>query len=258
MSAGSFRSLLRSSSPVFVTTLDFPEPAAAEFLAELGVDAVAVDTEHVSASGQQIAELARACKAGGGSLIVKTTADAESIGTYLDAGVSALQIAHVRTRQDIEAVVQACRFAPEGLRGLGRCRNSRFGHYPGGYGQLIEDSQENITLIIHVESIEAVAVLDELLASDAVDAVFVGAFDLSASLGIPGQVQDERVQDVIDDIVTRSLAAGKAVGMSASTPEQTVAAMQKGATFLLSAQSRLMSTAVSQLRTAPNLAGAVH
>jgi 4-hydroxy-2-oxoheptanedioate aldolase len=154
-------------------------------------------------------------------------------------------------------VVEACRFAPEGRRGLGRCRNSSFGHYPGGYQQLIDESRDSVALIVHIESVEAVAVLDEILAAEAVDAVFVGSFDLSASLGVPGQVLDGRVQDVVTDIVTRSLAAGKVVGMSASTPEQTATAIERGATLLLSAQSRLMSTAVSALRAAPAMTGAV-
>jgi len=257
MSPNAFRSRLLSGTPVFVTTLDFPEPSAAEFLSELGVDGVAVDTEHVSVTGPQIVDLARACKAGSGALVVKTSADPESIARYLDAGVAALQIAHVRSRQDVDNVVKACGFAPEGLRGLGRCRNSNFGHYPGGYQQLTKDTRDSVALIVHIESVEAVAVLDDILAAEAVDAVFVGAFDLSASLGIPGEVLDDRVQDVIKDIVTRSLAAGKVVGMSASNPEQTAAAIERGASLLLSAQSRLMSTAVSGLRSARTMTGAV-
>ncbi|MFF1253909.1 HpcH/HpaI aldolase/citrate lyase family protein [Pseudarthrobacter sp. NPDC058329] len=256
MSASAFRSRLLAGTPVFVTTLDFPDPSAAEFLSELGVDAVAVDTEHTAVTGPQIVELARACKAGGGALVVKTNADPDSIGKYLDAGVAALQIAHVKSRQDVDDVVTACQFAPDGHRGLGRCRNSRFGHYAGGYAQLIKDSHDSVALIVHIESMEAVAVLDDILAAESIDAIFVGAFDLSASLGIPGEVLDERVQDVIRDIVTRSRAAGKAVGMSASTPEQTTTAIERGATLLLSAQSRLMSNAVSQLRSAPALTGA--
>jgi 4-hydroxy-2-oxoheptanedioate aldolase len=99
-------------------------------------------------------------------------------------------------------------------------------------------------VILQIEGTEGIANLDEILEVPDVDAIFIGPFDLSQSLGIPGQVTDVRVIDALKDIIKRAEQKGIAVGNFAVTPEQADNYIQHGIRFLAYSTDTAMLTTV--------------
>ena len=229
-----------------VLTLDFPSANAAEFASTLGFDAIAIDFEHGKPDWETAQNMVRACELSGTTAIGRIVPSAESVAACLDIGITTLQLAQVDSMEDVETVLRRTRFAPRGSRGIGRARANRFGHYPGGYTNFA-GTAESVRLIVHIETLAGVENLPEIVSVDQVDVIVVGAQDLAASLGHLGDSNHAEVRSTIEQVCETVLASGKAIGMSASTPEDARAAHARGARLVLSSQARLMSTAASAL-----------
>jgi 4-hydroxy-2-oxoheptanedioate aldolase len=238
------RAALRGGDVLKCLTLDFPTPSLAEFAGLLGYRVLAVDLEHGNTTWTELENLVRACELAGTELIVKAPVAPHVIERCLDAGVHGMHLTHVEDLDALRQVIDHTRPNPEGRRGVNRCRANRFGHYPGGYAALARES-EPVFLMATVESLDGVQALPELLQIEAIDAVFVGAYDLSSTLGLVGEPNNPAVAELIDDRIIRPvLAAGKVVGLSASNREDHIRAVDRGARFTLASQARLFSQAV--------------
>lgn len=245
MSAGRIRAALRGGDVLKCLTLDFPTPSLAEFAGMLGYRVLAVDLEHGNTTWAELENLVRACELADTDLIVKVPVDPQVVERCLDAGVHGIHLTHVADSETLRAVIDHTRPAPAGSRGVNRCRANRFGHHPGGYAALAKES-EPVFLLVTVESLDGVEALPEILGIDAIDAVFVGAYDLSSTLGMVGEPNNPIVANLIDDRIIRpTLAAGKVIGLSASKREDHVRAIDRGARFTLASQARLFSDAVA-------------
>ncbi|AHK34239.1 HpcH/HpaI aldolase family protein [Rhodococcus opacus] len=241
---------------VTAVTLDFPTPGTAEFLAHNGFAAIAIDFEHSNPDWNTVENIVRACELTEATVIARVPHSPELVANCLDLGIAHFQLAHVDTAQQVEKILDCARFAPRGTRGIGRSRANRFGHYPGGYQQF-RHVAESVSLIVHIESLDGIASLPDLIAIDEVRIVLVGAQDLAASMGHIGRSDHPEVQSAIDRIIDTVRTSGKAIGMSASSPTDAAAAAECGATFLLASQARLMSGAASVLHSALDRSPAV-
>lgn len=159
----------------------------AELMAASGFDFLCVDAEHSAVDLPQVQPMFQAMESGrpGCAAVVRLHGvDYSFVKRYLDAGADGVIAPLVRTKAEAELLVQACKYPPEGLRGLGFCRANN-------YGMRIEDefkrANENILVAVQIEHIEAVKNIDEILGVAGIDAVFIGPYDLSASMGLAGQ-----------------------------------------------------------------------
>jgi 4-hydroxy-2-oxoheptanedioate aldolase len=120
------------------------------------------------------------------------------------------------------------RYPPDGVRGMGGARASRWGRFP----TYAKEANDQVCLLVQVETRESLAQLDAIVAVDGVDGIFIGPADLSASLGHVGNPGHAEVQDVIADIIVRVRKAGKAAGIL--TPDETLARkyLDLGAVFV--------------------------
>ena len=194
-------------------------PAAAEIMAQAGFDWLAVDLEHAPTDPGILIEMVRAIEGTGVQPFVRAPwNDFVTIKRILDTGVSGVVVPYVNTREEAEAAVAACKYPPEGIRGMaGSPRAAGYGQRPMDY---LKRANAEILVVTQVETQTAVDNLDEILAIESLDGVFIGPMDLAASMGHFGDASMPDVQEAIDTIEAKAMAAGKILGTVAGSWEQ--------------------------------------
>jgi 4-hydroxy-2-oxoheptanedioate aldolase len=166
------------------------------------------------------------------------------IKQYLDLGIQTLLVPMVDTAQQAAELVRAMRYPPDGIRGMGGARASRWGRYPN----YPKEANAQACLLVQAETREALDNLEAIAAVDGVDGIFIGPADLSASLGHVGNPRHPDVEAAIDDAIRRITRAGKAAGIL--TIDETLARhhLALGATFVaVGLDNNLLARATSQL-----------
>ena len=170
----------------------------AEIMARAGFDWLTVDMEHSAITLHQAQELIRVIDLCGVVPLVRVGENSPTlIKRVMDAGAHGVVVPMVNTVQDAEAAVSAVKYPPVGNRGVGLARAQEYGLDFEKYRKWAEG--ETI-VIVQIEHIDAVEKLEEILAVPGIDAFFVGQYDLSGSLGIPGQFEHPRFLESLDQI----------------------------------------------------------
>lgn len=187
VSSISLRKRLLNGDAVIGSWINSGSPMVAELMAASGFDFLCVDAEHSAVDLSQVQQLFQAMTSGRrdcAAMVRLHGVDFSFVKRYLDAGADGVIAPLVRTRAEAELLVQACKYPPEGLRGLGFCRAN-------DYGMRIDDeyarANADILVALQIEHTEAVQNIDEILGVPGIDAVFIGPYDLSASMGLAGQ-----------------------------------------------------------------------
>ena len=184
-----------------------------------GFDFIIIDMEHGPASFETAQELIRAAELRGMTPIIRT-ADASHVNLLrsLDIGAHGVQTPQVSSREVAEAVVCGAKFAPTGNRGV--CRYTRVAEYANiEKSAHFEHSNAETMVIVHIEGIEGINNLDEILAVKGIDVIFLGPYDLSQSCGVPGQTGHPAVVDKMQYAVRKASEAGVTVGTFVESPE---------------------------------------
>lgn len=206
------KKLIASGKPAFGVSVQFPSADIVEMIGQLGFDWVMLDAEHGSITPDNIGPLVMAAELHGITPIVRPEKnDPAVINKYLDRGVMGVQVPHVNSADEARAVVDACRFHPDGKRGLGGGRMADFG-FGIATTDYVKQANEQMLVCVQIEDVEAVDNLDEMLTVEGVDVFFIGPTDLAQSLGYPGQNGHPKVQKVVEDTFAQIHAAGKASG----------------------------------------------
>lgn len=195
--------------------LSSPSMLTAEITARMQVDYVCVDTQHGVNDYQVSAAMITAIELAGGSPIVRVPWNEPGIiGKSLDAGAHGVVVPMVNTRAEAELVVRACRYAPHGSRSWGPVIASM--RHP----DIRAWSDEHIACIPMIESVEALANLDDILSVPGIDAIYVGPADLSVSLGLAPYANDGNplFDDALAKIVAGCERHGVVPGIHASGP----------------------------------------
>ena len=193
-------------------------PAFIEICGHAGFDFAIIDMEHGPLHTLAAEDLCRAADCVGLSAIVRVRKnDPPQIQRALDIGSAGVQVPQIETKTDAEAVVQSAKYYPLGTRGLSL--NTRAGMYTAAGREILGKLNAESLVVVHVEGQRGVENLEEIVSVPHVDVVFLGPYDLSQSLGIPGQVGDARVVELMKQCVTKIRNADKAVGTFADNPE---------------------------------------
>lgn len=180
---------------------------ALERLAPLEPDAIWLEGEHSDVDFCNIGSLTRAIDMTGATPIVRVHQNqAGVIYRTLDLGAQGICVPHVNTRAEAEAVVQAGKFAPIGLRGSFTSRQGI------GVPDYFNRANDQTMLIVLIEDIIAVRNLDEILEVDGIDVFFVAPGDLAQTMGFSGQPFHPDVQKTVDDSLRRIAASGRTAG----------------------------------------------
>jgi 4-hydroxy-2-oxoheptanedioate aldolase len=226
-----FKAALLRREPQIGLWLALADAYAAEVVATAGFDWVLVDVEHVPNNLQTVLAQLQALAAYPVSPIVRPVeASTALIKQYLDIGVLTLLVPMVHTPAQAAEVVAATRYAPRGVRGLGSAitRASRWNQVE----QYVARADEEICVLVQVESAEGIANVAAIAATEGIDGVFFGPADLSASMGHLGNASHPDVLRAIDDGIAAVLAAGKAPGILATNPDRARGYLAAGALFV--------------------------
>jgi len=160
-------------------------PSVVEILAGERFDWLAVDMEHTSTSVRMFHELSLAVKGTGVDLLVRLPGhDPQVTKLALDCGADGIIVPSVNTAEQARAAVAMAKFPPRGSRGASLCRASDFGR---NFADYYRDHNKKVLVVCMLEHIDAVENVEEILAVPGIDATFIGPYDLSASMGLPGQ-----------------------------------------------------------------------
>ena len=218
MSETSLKSKLKAGEVVLGPFVNLASGALIEIAAYAGFDFVVLDTEHGPLDIETTENLCRVAKGAGISPIVRVRDnDPPQVLRALDIGPEGVQVPQIRTRSDAESLVQAAKYAPLGMRGVSPY--TRAARYFSEGGQIFERLNRESMVLIHVEGVEGLENLDAIIAVPGLDVVFLGPYDLSQSLGIPGQVHDPRVVERMREATVQINQAGLTVGTFADSPD---------------------------------------
>ncbi|MFZ5945766.1 MAG: HpcH/HpaI aldolase family protein [Bacillota bacterium] len=223
-------------------------PAAVEILGHTGWDFVVIDMEHGGFEIPQVEHLLRAARGAGITGLVRVAEPRSSyIMRALDAGAEGVQIPQVETGEQAEIVTRAARYFPEGNRGL--CSFVR----ASGYRSIEPDvhiptSNQEVLTVVHIEGELAAKNAEQLLDAPGLDVLFLGPWDLSQSLGVPGQTDHPKVIKVMEDVIELCRKKGKWVGTFITKPEDALKWAQKGVQYLMYSTDVGMMVQVSRER----------
>jgi 2-keto-3-deoxy-L-rhamnonate aldolase RhmA len=218
---------LAAGRPTVGAWLSLCSPLAAEAMGDAGFDWLLIDMEHGPGDYQTLLAQLQAIQGSDAIPLVRVQAnDAAVIKRVLDLGAYGVMIPWVASRAECEAAVRACRYPPAGIRGMAG------GHRAGGFGRLAAEywrrANEEILIIVQIETVGALEAVDEILAVPGVDVAFIGPADLSAALGHPGDSKHPEVQAAIARIEAAARRAGVALATISRSWEDARALYARG------------------------------
>jgi 4-hydroxy-2-oxoheptanedioate aldolase len=206
---------LSNGESVLGTFAIVDSPIMIEAAAVGGLDFVILDTEHGALEIKDLDGLIPAARAAGIHSVIRVGSnDQWMIGRALDIGAAGVQVPQVNCRADAEAVVRAAKYAPLGQRGVSTY--TRAGRLNSRGANHFSNANAETLVIVHIENLEGVRELEQILDVQGIDVLFLGPYDLSQSMGIPGQTDDPGLLELIEDCVGRIRSAGKVAGSFAA------------------------------------------
>ncbi len=227
-------------------------PFTAEILSRAGFDWLILDMEHGPGDILTLVSQLQAMQGTDTCALVRAPwNDFVAIKRILDTGVHGLLVPYVNSGKEAQAAVRACRYPPEGIRGVAGSPRAQ------GYGQNVQDylqrAADEILLITAVETPTAVENLDDILAVEGVDGIFIGPMDLATNMGHLGQPGHPEVQETIAVIEEKVLASGKILSTLAGDWEKAQRLYEKGYQMIMlmadgTSLAKLAAQKVAQFR----------
>ena len=199
----------------FMKTLD---ASFVEITGHAGFDFAILDMEHGPAGFADMQNLIRSATLGGLASFVRTSDSSETaISRALDLGASGVQVPQIQSADEARAVIRAAKFFPKGERGV--CRFVRAANYSSTPRNEYFTQANEALVILQIEGQKGLDALDDILNVKDFDILFIGPYDLSQSLGVPGDITHAKVVDAIRNITERARKTGIVTGVFADTVE---------------------------------------
>lgn len=205
----------------------------AEIMAKTGFDWLVIDMEHSSIDFGVAQNLIRTIDLAGGTPLVRVGENSPYlIKRVMDAGAHGVIVPNVNSIEEAEKAVSAAKYSPEGTRGVGLARAQNYGL---GFEKYKEWQKKNATVIVQIEHYKAMDELEGILKTPGVDATMIGPYDLSASLGFPGNFQKKEMKDFLEKYLKVSKKVKKACGIHVIPPEaeEVKKVIKKGYNFIV-------------------------
>ena len=214
-----FKKQLKSERGVFGPFMITSDAAFVEAAGYAGYDFVILDMEHGPSSYENMQNLIRGAQISGVMPIIRVSRGLEIwIDRALDIGAGGVMVPQVDNAKQAQEAVAAAKFSPKGSRGV--CRYVRAARYSDKELQSYFNDSNETVVIIQAEGQTAFNNLDEILAVEGIDMLFIGPYDLSASLGLIGQIDHPKVHECMKDIITRAGEKGISVGTFMDSPDK--------------------------------------
>lgn len=226
-----FSELLENKKALSTCLVTIPHPAVAELLAHVGFDFLVIDTEHTGMSGSEVQVMLQAAASSNTPCMVRTGELSEVQTKHLlDAGARGIMVPHVNSREEAESAVRFTRYPPEGSRGVTAGRAARWGMTWDAYYKASNADMAVIALLEESEGVENAA---EIADVEGIDAVGVGLWDLSAHMGLLGDVTHPAVVEARSEAERAIRSAGKAVLRYVETGAEAAHAAGEGAQVII-------------------------
>ena len=193
-----FRQRLNGGETLFGTIVTLPTAATAEILADAGFDWLFIDAEHSALDYPAIQSILQAVGDRVPCLVRLPDATEVPIKKTLDLGAAGIIAPQIITPEQAQAVVNHARYSPQGTRGVGLGRAHGYGMR---FAEYLETANDQVTVIVQAEHIDAANNIEAILDIEGIDAIQLGPYDLSASLGKKGDITDPEVTGAIDRII---------------------------------------------------------
>jgi len=201
----------------------------AEILAQAGFDWIALDMEHGVIDWSQAVLQMQSIQGNGCGAICRLPANNPVyFSRALDSGAEGVIVPMIRSADEAQQAVAAAKYPPEGSRGVGICRVHRYG---AGFDDYIATANTETLVVLQIEHIDAVRQIEAICAVPGVDAVFIGPYDLSGSMGLIGQIYHPEVEQAIAHVFEAAQAANIAPGLHIVDPKPGEIAQRAGEGF---------------------------
>jgi len=212
MKKNNLKKAIKEGKIVLGPFMKFTDPAAVEIMGFAGFDFVIIDQEHGPISIETAQNMIRAAESVNITPIIRVDKNEEtSILRALDIGVQGIEIPQINSKDSAMQAVKSVKYSPQGDRGV--CRYVRAADYSSmDKFKYFESANKETMIIAHIEGVEGINNLDEILSVSGIDLIFIGPYDLSQSLGIPGKVNDSLVVKKMKEVVNKCREKGIAVG----------------------------------------------
>jgi 2-dehydro-3-deoxyglucarate aldolase len=217
MLASRIKKTLKANGVSIGTWMSMAHVSIAEILASAGYDWVVIDMEHGAIDVSEVLPLIIAIERGGAIPLVRLTwNDPKQAKVVLDSGAAGLLVPMVNSKAEAELAVEYSKYPPMGARGTGLARAHGYGP---NFKQYIQDANRDSLLIIQIEHIDAVESIDDILSVKGIDGVFIGPYDLSMSMELPGELTHPKVEAAKQRVLEAAVAHGLAPGIHLVHPD---------------------------------------
>lgn len=224
-----FRQALASGRRLTGTIVTLEAPAVAERLADAGFDWLFLDGEHAPLNSARLQAILQAVAGRCSCLVRIPSIDEVWVKQALDIGADGVIVPRIRSADDAGRVVDWCRYPPAGGRSVGIGRAHGYG---ARFNDYLARANEQVAVVLQIEHADAVAAIDDITAVPGVDALFVGPYDLSGSLGIPGDIIDARVTGAVERVGEACQRRGVTAGIFGIDAVATKPWIAKGFTLI--------------------------
>ena len=241
-----FTERLRSKEVLIGTLVSLPSPEVCELLANVGYDWLFIDAEHGAFNPQQAQTMLQA--AGTVPCLIRVPDDETIwIKKALDIGAAGVIVPQVHNTNQAKKIIDDCKYAPDGNRGIGIGRAHKYGI---DFELYLKNANRETAVVLQAESSEAVDNITDIVTLDGIDAILVGPYDLSASLGRPGEIEHPIVQSAIEKIIGACRNANISMGIFGVSADAVMPYKEKGfnlltvgtdTAFLINAASETLS-----------------
>lgn len=224
---------LRSNNPVIGTWITIPSVINVDIISSTGLDFIIIDFEHGPISFETAQQMIIAAENNKVSPIIRVSNNIQGdILRSLDIGAHGIQLPNVDNVDQLHKLVDYSKFPPIGNRGFSPY--TRAGNYNNNNAyNLVMNSNHNLLTIINVESKESIMEIDSYLDNEQLDVIFIGLYDLSKSLGIPGEVDNPMMYQYLEEIVIKANKRNKYIGTIITNKDNLLRISKLGVKYLV-------------------------
>ncbi len=219
MTPDKLRQKIIDGAPVFGSWLQVSNPHIAEIMQQAAFDWCAIDLEHGCIEPGDVRSLVYPIEARNKLPFARLMSrDPVTLARLLEWGIKGFIFSRVESKEELQAIIEPTLFPPAGTRGVGYARVNGYGRNMTGY----DSASEKPVLVAMIESMAGFQNIESICQTDYLDGIFIGPYDLSASLGITGQFGSAKFIDTVAAILAVSVSAGKFCGMHVLDPAREV------------------------------------
>ncbi len=237
---------LLDGGAVIGTLVNFASTAMMRYAGDAGFDFVIIDNEHGPMGIETTEAMVITAEAAGIVPLVRVAANQHApIMRMLDVGARGVHIPQINDREDALRAVKHIKFPPIGTRGL--ALSVRANHFGSAHAEeFIRQNNEETLVIAQIETANGVGNLADILTVEGLDVIFVGPLDLSHSLGVAGQLDNETYLDAVNEIFSRAMEAKKILGIYVSSVEDAHKWIDRGAQYICTGSVGLIRNACAE------------